>query len=132
MIRARKENCRELVKLRNEIYLAWMSREDDFLKKQHLRGKRGRVLQADESCMQRPGGRREQGSVTDPKEGLAQLACVGRGGGWAGAGMSPCKTSSCLFSCNRALEGASHSILTMPLAKKKFHYVCFTYKEAET
>lgn len=72
MIRARKENYRELVKLRNDVYLAWMSRKDDFLKKQHLRGN------GVECCrqMQRPGGRRKQGSVTAPRAGTVSL-CMG-------------------------------------------------------
>ena len=112
MIRARKENYRELVKLRNEVYLAWMSGKDDFLKKQHLRGNGVECCrQMNRTCKGlEAGGSRAQSQPL----GLAQFACVSGVGGWAGAGMSPCKTSWCLFSCNRALEGVSHSILLCP------------------
>lgn len=129
MIRARKENCRGLVKLRNETYLAWLSRKDDFLKKQHLRGKGAECCrQMNSTCK---GRRQEEAGLSQPL-GLARLACVRHVGGWAGAGVSPCKTSWCLFSCNRAPEGVSHSVLTMPLARKNFCYVCFTDKETKT
>lgn len=39
MIRARKTNRRQLVELRKGIYFIWMSGKEDFLEKQHVRGK---------------------------------------------------------------------------------------------
>lgn len=83
MIRARKENCRGLVKLRNETYLAWLSRKDDFLKKQHLRGKGAECCrQLNRTCKgPEAGGSRP---VTAPRAGTVSLrmACGRVGRSW--------------------------------------------------